>query len=368
MVLLAKSHPTTPRPMRRSPAFILLVACLLCEPYVHGANGADFLPDLFPWAHDLTVDGVPPAQNLMYGGFFDTSTVDNVANKVLYRFNAALTNIGDGPLQVVEETLEVNGTKTEQIITQQVLQDDGSFRDVPIGTFPYPPEVPGGFGHLRLPGLAQYNLRIAEPNGTATPDVGAIISSNDKLSMGIVDSIPYNQPLPNAAPKTYFSANAAVLGISVGHADLYGARLPGQFIDVTGLADGQYWLEVVIDPYGRVMESDESNNVNRVLVDLTIPAPQIHPGDYDDSSAVDVLDHAAWSNTLGTSVSPGFGADGNGDGLVTMADYSVWRDRLGEVAASLNSTGANVPEPASLTVLALGFSSAWFFHRRLHGK
>jgi len=332
-----------------------LAGALLVSP---NARGVDLLPDLFSWAHDTTVDGTPPSQNLMYRGNCDVNTsqscdTSTVANKVLYRFNAALTNIGEGPLQVIEQTLEVNGEKIEQTITQQVLQDDASFRDVEIGTFPYPPEVPNGFGHLRLPGLAQYNLRAAVPNSTEIPDVGELVASNDKLSMGIVDSIPFNQPVPGAAPKTYFSASAAVLGISVGHADLYGANLPGQWIDVAGLPSGQYWLEVVIDPYGRVLETDETNNSTLVLVDLDIPAPQIHPGDYNDDGTVDSLDYTVWRDTLGESIGRGQGADGDGDGLVTEADYGVWQTRFGETAAAFQLASVEVPEPASGLIMLL---------------
>lgn len=353
-------------PLCRTLVAICLGGVLLVAP---AARGVDLLPDLFSWAHDTTVDGTPPSQNLMYRGNCDVNTSQScdtttIANQVLYRFNAALTNIGAGPLQVIEQTLEVGGEKIEQTVTQQILQQDGTFRDEVIGTFPYPPEVPNGFGHLRLPGLAQYNLRAVVPNGTATPGVGELVASNDKLSMGIVDSIPYNQPVPGAAPKTYFSANAQVLGISVGHADLYGANLPGQWIDVAGLPSGLYWLEVVIDPYGRVLESDETNNATQVLVELDIPAPQIHPGDYNNDGTVDLLDHTVWRDSLGDSTDRGEGADGNGDGLVTEADYAVWQSRFGE-AAALQQTSAAVPEPASkLVVLVLCAVAAWLPSRR----
>ncbi len=216
--------------------FLWAAIALLAMAAPSPSRAVDLLPDLFAWEHDVTVDGMDPSQDIMHGGFTDTNTI---ANRVLYRFRVALTNIGDGPLQVIEETAEVGGVKTTQTITQQVLQADDSFRDVEIGTFPYPPEVPGGFGHLRLPGLAQYNLYKAVPNGGSTPDVGNLVATNDKLSMGIVDSIAYNQPVSGMPTNpVYRSANADVLGISIGYADLYGAGLPGQWIDITGLASG----------------------------------------------------------------------------------------------------------------------------------
>jgi hypothetical protein len=262
--------------------------------------------------------------------------------------------LGEGPLQVIETTAEVDGVKTTQTITQQVLQDTGEdeFRDVEIGTFDYPPEVPGGFGHLRLPGLAQYNLYQAIDNGGGEPDVGPLAATNDKLSMGIVDSIPYNMSVPGMpANRVYNFASAPVLGISIGYADLYSAGLPGQWIDVTGVPSGQYWLEVNIDPYDRVLELDDSNNAASILVDLNIPAPQIHPGDYNDDGVVNLADYTVWRDTLGDQLARGTGADGDGDGIVTLSDYNEWKAHFGEVASAATS-GSVVPEPQSVWLLA----------------
>lgn len=302
----------------------------------------DLLPDLIAWDHDVSEDGVPPGVDIVYGGYFDTS----VSGKVLYRFRAALANIGEGPLQVIEETAEVDGVKTEQTITQQILQTGGGnvFRDRLIGTFDYPPEVVGGFGHLRLPGLAQYNLYEAIDNGGGTPDVGPQVRSNDKLSMGIVDSVMYNQPVPGKpASRVYTSAEVPVLGISIGYADLYGAGLPGQFIDVTNLADGQYWLEVQVDPYDRVLEVDELNNTTQILVDLTVPAAR-PVGDNNGDGLVNLADYVVWRNTLGSEVANGTDADSDGDGVVTMLDFELWKANFGQATPVI--ANLQVPEPS----------------------
>lgn len=339
--------------VRTVPCLLLVAAlsALGAAPPLRASVTAELLPDLIAWAHDVSEDGTPPSGDIIHGGFFDTT----VAGHVRYRFRVAITNIGDGPLQVVEQTEEVDGVKTTQTITQQILQAGTSdeFRDEPIGTFPYPPEVFGGFGHLRLPGLAQYNLYEAVSNGGATPDVGPLAATNDKLSMGIVDSIQYNQPVPGAAAsRVYNSADAQVLGISVGYADLYGAGLPGQWIDVTGLASGQYWLEVKIDPYNRVLESDDTNNSTSILVDLTVPSPR-PVGDFNGDGLVNLADYTVWRDTLGQEIAPGTAADGDGDGAVTPLDYTVWKDHFGQPTPTAGVTLASVPEPSSVLPLSL---------------
>jgi hypothetical protein len=59
-------------------------------------------------------------------------------------------------------------------------------------------------------------------------------------------------------------------GISAGCADVYHASLGCQYLDVTGVPPGDYVLRVTIDPFGRIAELDETNNVASVLV--LIPA------------------------------------------------------------------------------------------------
>src|SRR5690606_34188752 len=185
------------------------------------------------------------------GPRFDTTTVDN---RVLFRFHVAIPNIGDGPMEVREET---DGT-ISQTVFQRIYQSEGGIEERVVGTFPDPANT---FGHLWFQGLAQYNLYEAVPAGMGGHMRGSLVSTQDKTSMGVVDSGPYDLDLP-AAPqsKVYNSANDPILGISVGWADIYDRSLPGQWIDVTGLSSGPYYLEVVIDPYERVEELDDTNN------------------------------------------------------------------------------------------------------------
>lgn len=146
------------------------------------------------------------------------------------------------------------------------------------------------------------------------------------------------------------------MGISVGYADKYQIGYPNQWIDVTGLTAGQYWLEVIADPDNHIRESDETNNTTRVKITLpNIPAPNNLPGDYDLDDDVDAADYVKWRNTFGQiNISdPGFGADGDADGRVWWPDFDVWKKYYGTVAAS-GSGFVGVPEPTTACLL-LGF-------------
>ncbi|MEM8864600.1 MAG: hypothetical protein AAGF31_03535 [Planctomycetota bacterium] len=89
------------------------------------------------------------------------------------------------------------------------------------------------------------------------------------------------------------------------------------------------------------------------------------PGDYDRDGEVTVLDHQIWASEYGSQVStPGAGADGNGDGIVDIADFTVWRDALAPPPPGANQSVA-VPEPvASLFAWVWGLYSAVTGRRR----
>ena len=86
---------------------------------------------------------------------------------------------------------------------------------------------------------------------------------------------------PSAAPAVYTCNNQ---GISVGWADTYASYLDGQWLDITGVAAGTYWLRVIVNPYNvagspiynpnspaalALRESEYSDNV--AVVPVTIP-------------------------------------------------------------------------------------------------
>jgi hypothetical protein len=57
-------------------------------------------------------------------------------------------------------------------------------------------------------------------------------------------------------------------GISRGYADVYGADLACQWIDVTGMTPGAYTLRMVVNPLHTMIESDTTNDVFTVAVAL----------------------------------------------------------------------------------------------------
>jgi hypothetical protein len=74
-------------------------------------------------------------------------------------------------------------------------------------------------------------------------------------------------------------------------------------------------------------------------------------GDYDRNGIVEHADYVLWKSTFGNTVSaPGYGADGNFDGLINAADYTVWRDHL--LPGSTAALSHSVPEPVAMLLIA----------------
>ncbi len=77
-------------------------------------------------------------------------------------------------------------------------------------------------------------------------------------------------------------------------------------------------------------------------------------GDYNGDGVVDAADYTTWRDTLGQAVSVGQLADGDGSGTVDEADYAVWKAHYGETAGSGSLATNTIPEPATLVMFLLG--------------
>jgi Ca2+-binding RTX toxin-like protein len=198
------------------------------------------LPDLTPW--------VSQARGFVYDWDIQGSEI---------RLTTAMANVGDGRLELRGGA--INGD-TQQVY-QRIYQDDGSFSDVLAGAFIYH----SAHGHIHFEDFAEYRLREVLPDG----GVGDVLTAGEKVSFCLLDVERYDG---SGAASPHFLNCGQVQGISVGWADVYDRGLPGQSIDITGIADGQYWLEVVVDPLNQLLESDETNNSARILIDLQRPS------------------------------------------------------------------------------------------------
>ncbi len=86
-------------------------------------------------------------------------------------------------------------------------------------------------------------------------------------------------------------------------------------------------------------------------VRVVLTAPAIPSGDYNQDGFVDAADYSVWRDQVGESVTPGTNGDGNFDGQVDQADYQLWREQYG-TAAPLSAPLATLSAPVIPAPLA----------------
>jgi lysyl endopeptidase len=122
--------------------------------------------------------------------------------------------------------------------------------------------------HYHWGNYASY--RLVSSNG--------VVATGRKIGFCLLDSMRWDTNSPRVTP-TYDCDNQ---GISAGWGDIYGRGLDCQWIDVTDVPDGEYTLEVEVDPDGRLQEVTRTNNIGTARVVL---APLVRPVNDDFASA-----------------------------------------------------------------------------------
>lgn len=93
-------------------------------------------------------------------------------------------------------------------------------------------------------------------------------------------------------------------------------------------------------------------NVGAHLVELSVVAGL--SGDYNGNGVVDAADYTIWRDTLGQT-GAGLAADGNHNNMIDAGDYDVWKTNLGTTGGSGAAAATLVPEP---NAISLGFIAA----------
>ena len=118
---------------------------------------------------------------------------------------------------------------------------------------------------------------------------------------------------------------------------------------------GAYWKEVDRVPLteGSTVLSVQGASAVELLLDRR---PLDEP-DFNGDGVVNVADYTVWLQTLGSS--DDLRADADGDQIITTNDYSIWKDRFGSTAnlTSLlpQTPGVLIPEPCSVFLCLAGF-------------
>lgn len=264
------------------------------EPRIQFSGGAGTIPAghwKLPDLHPLASRG----KQYVYGWTLDQ---DQEPGHTLLRLTTAMANSGPGRMEIF--TKGPKNPDGSRNVFQRIYGTGGKTFARPAGTLRWH----AAHHHYHFDNFAVYRLRTV----TASGGVGKIVASGDKASFCLTDVDPYNQKLHGAPKESFYdSCSYKQQGISVGWADVYTESLDGQWIDVTNLPAGKYWLEVVVDPNNRIVESNEKNNTIRIPIHYAPPPPPPPPAANDNFSDRAILEGASATDagtTLGATVEP----------------------------------------------------------------
>lgn len=174
------------------------------------------------------------------------------------RFDGYVTNQGPGVLDMFgDPTLSDPTDLTSHSVWQRVWNgtDWEKVQQPPVRF-----ESADGHDHFHLMEIARYSLWDSQKRAEVAP--------GEKVGFCLFDSEQFraNQLPAYLVQDGYFCRQGAPLarvlrmGISPGWRDLYAWDLPLQWVDVSNVVPGEYFLGAESDPFDQVLEADETNN------------------------------------------------------------------------------------------------------------
>jgi hypothetical protein len=197
------------------------------------------------------------------------------------RLSTEVANHGHGPLEIFPSTASADcdgdgDPLNDRDASQRTFADtdgdggysygvDGIQTERRFGCMRYHPI----HDHWHVLDFARYELR-REPRGRLIAKrrkVGFCVGDN---RIAFVDNprVPGTPAYPFGPPGSVGCDENATQGLSIGWADLYLFYVPGQELDITGLAPGRYCLVTRADPRDLIDEEHEGNNTRRTLLSL----------------------------------------------------------------------------------------------------
>ena len=184
------------------------------------------------------------------------------------RFDSVVVNVGPGRFEV--EGQPASGAGDRPVVQNLQLSTGGwTQRETPAGMF----YAGDGHDHWHVRDLQEWT--IAFYNGG---QAGAVLESGAKTGFCFWDNYRYsNAAKAGTAPALYSGTTSChetadgtiPMGLTVGWGDEYPSTIAGQYIDISGLPNGQYIVTLTADQRGDFLEANEENNDSGAIIEIT---------------------------------------------------------------------------------------------------
>lgn len=195
---------------------------------------------------------------------FDFRIDTSVPGKRLLRFSTVVVNIGPGPFRLYG--YDPSGVQKGETIKvrQMIRQSDGTWVTRETGAvMTYSGD---GHDHWHVVGAQAFKLLDVKSNG---------LRAAAKIGFCFLDSYPWTSTRPDHFNSTLPVCNInrygnVPMGVSKGWGDIYKYDIAFQYIDITGIPNGDYRVRMIVDPPsesgGRFVETNEANNRSWAIV------------------------------------------------------------------------------------------------------
>ncbi len=184
--------------------------------------------------------------------------------RLLLRFDGYIHNAGPG-------AFEIRGSNRSGAVMQTVEQrfyNGSTFADVPSGSSVIY-ETADGHNHFHWMRAGRYSLWNSAKTAEVAPaqKVGFCLEDSQRIETNGPSSGLYQAVCQRDNP----TASSVAMGVSAGWRDLYQSTLAFQWVDISDVRPGTYWLRSEIDPENLITESDEVNPPAFAAASSTVP-------------------------------------------------------------------------------------------------
>ena len=248
-------------------------------------QGHQLLPDLKPLPPDgfhvsTALNLIPFPENPLISCYPEETLQNKDSPTKCLRFNQTIANVGEGPLVFRFGLFGVlTPGQQDNIIMQRIYSSDGSYTDVQV---PERYQFHKVHGHLHYKGFGQSFLYAwdSQAGRAATPT-----AVGKKVGFCVIDVVmqeEYWEATGNGPRAHMFPFDCIVpdeidpsgpqlwveQGVQVGWSDVYGWNLADQYINITGVPNGDYELVQLANPTNSMVESDPTNNCASTILHI----------------------------------------------------------------------------------------------------
>lgn len=173
----------------------------------------------------------------------------------ILRFSNGIANTGAGPWAIrpfFDLTVEPPVTRA----IQEIRNSDGEVvLEHGAGEYVFHPT----HNHWHIGDVAQFEIHAPSLDPEDGPSEDVLGENSVKVTFCLIDwyALEGNSP---TSEREFWDCSRSYQGVSAGWVDQYHHATPGQDLDLTGVADGTYYLVSTANPEGVFLEADYTNN------------------------------------------------------------------------------------------------------------